>query len=581
MFFVLNAGRSGSRTLATVLSQSPTCTCLHEPYPQLIAESVRYRYGEITSDALVDILRETRGLPDRHQTYGECANRLSLLVPVLRQAFPDARFVHLVRDGRDFVSSAVQRGWYGTAENDPATQRSEWQQWRLSGDRAGAVDSHHWAAMGQFERVCWLWTYTHEILMEDLEGCPSMLLRIEELARSLPDLCAHLSIAPTNFQIVRANRRRTADDAEGSDRRKTNMVDELFTWHDWDDEQAAIFAARCGPIMDRLYPSWHEWTEPEARDPDSGSARGRPAPAYPIRETDGDARLARMESALDEVRRELAEIALLRQEHRTLLAEYQRSQTRTEEARHLQAEADRARDKAVRVSAETARGIRAAEAQITAYQARLSAAEETIGEQHERLRLRTRQLQKLRESRPYRVGKTLAKVALAPKRIGLRTARGALTALPPEQQIRIRELVGRARARPPAEAPHLIPPVMAMPAPDGTEPPLPVLVLSLGADEARLDALLQELDATAAPAVVVTDCDAFHLFRRRPLPFEYLPPRTDWERHGDGESYDAFVEGRLRSIAAIYRPAGIVVAEGHGDTRSLTASMVIAVSEGT
>jgi hypothetical protein len=33
------------------------------------------------------------------------------VAPALALAFPDARFVHLVRDGRDVVSSLLERGW--------------------------------------------------------------------------------------------------------------------------------------------------------------------------------------------------------------------------------------------------------------------------------------------------------------------------------------------------------------------------------------------------------------------------------------------------------------------------------------
>ena len=112
MFFVVSTGRAGSRTVANVLSQSPDALCLHEPVPYLVEETAEWRYGTVETVDLCSRLTESRPRQIDGKQYGESANRLSLAIPVLAEAFPDARFVWLTRDGREVVASGHQRGWF-------------------------------------------------------------------------------------------------------------------------------------------------------------------------------------------------------------------------------------------------------------------------------------------------------------------------------------------------------------------------------------------------------------------------------------------------------------------------------------
>ncbi len=115
MFFALSTGRSGTQTLAHVLTQSPGCLCLHEPHPQLVRESVLFREGRLSQADAIDLLRRTRPHPAADRAYGESNNRLSLMVPALAAAFPEAKFIWLQRDARDVVASELQRGGYAPA----------------------------------------------------------------------------------------------------------------------------------------------------------------------------------------------------------------------------------------------------------------------------------------------------------------------------------------------------------------------------------------------------------------------------------------------------------------------------------
>ena len=118
MFFVLTTGRSGSKTVAHLLSLVGGFTCLHEPAPELIPESSAYRYGKAPADAVEKLLVETRSPHLDGSEYCESNQTLSLVIPALVRAFPQARYIWLIRNGLDMVASAYSKQWYsGHSEN--------------------------------------------------------------------------------------------------------------------------------------------------------------------------------------------------------------------------------------------------------------------------------------------------------------------------------------------------------------------------------------------------------------------------------------------------------------------------------
>ena len=128
MYFVLSTGRAGSRTIATALNQLPGTVCRHHPKPELAAEATAFHLGEYSRDELAETLKETRPETVDGKVYGEVALQHTLLFPVLRDVFPQAQYIWLIRDGRDSVASMYYRGWYD--ETYPR-QGLMWRQARL------------------------------------------------------------------------------------------------------------------------------------------------------------------------------------------------------------------------------------------------------------------------------------------------------------------------------------------------------------------------------------------------------------------------------------------------------------------
>ena len=244
-------------TIANTLSLIDNCVCPHEPSPELILESSTYHYGNMSDDEIKGILRETRHHTIDGSIYCESNQTLSLLIPVLTDVFPDARYIWLIRNGLDVVASVYQKQWYtGHSENHdryedcPPIERA-WIDGRIEGDRCGDMSTIEWNKLVRFGRCCWYWSYVNRIIESDLNKYAAgrfKLLRLEELDMELSKVIRWMglkaAIVPTakRYNVAKRN---------------------PYYWTMWTDQQRATFDYWCGNPMDRFYPAWRthsgEW----------------------------------------------------------------------------------------------------------------------------------------------------------------------------------------------------------------------------------------------------------------------------------------------------------------------------------
>ena len=269
MFFVLSSGRCGSDTIAGGLSRSPDCCCLHEPAPRMVRDIVEYANGRGDHRELVRLFRITRQPLRNGKQYGESCQLLSLIVPVLREAFPEARYLWLVRDGRGVVASSYAWGYYTPVEESLRLgmphKAVEWALFRLRGDLCGEMSPAEWDGMSRFEKCCWRWSKVNRIIEAELARLPSeqhMLVRLETLDAQSDRLWPFLGIRPP---------RRPDFSPRNTGYRPT------VEWDRWTQGERESFAHLCGDVMDRLYPGWRDaegrWQK--VRFPDQGAGRGR------------------------------------------------------------------------------------------------------------------------------------------------------------------------------------------------------------------------------------------------------------------------------------------------------------------
>lgn len=258
-FFVVTTGRSGSTSVARILSQHSRIRCHHERRPQLVRLATEYAHGEKTIDEVRREVVDLYGIEERHDraVYGESDPKLFNLIGILADFFPSSVFVWLIRDGRDVVASTVGRRWYTEYETETAdpTAHLEWPRYahyRLDGARCGAVSPAEWRGMSTFERNCWRWTYVNETIESQLGLLADdrwTLLRVEEIDPTLERCFSLLGVEPEPVTLLREN---VADYS-------------VREWRRWDERRRDAFERWCGAGMDRWYPAWQEgWRAPRS-----------------------------------------------------------------------------------------------------------------------------------------------------------------------------------------------------------------------------------------------------------------------------------------------------------------------------
>ena len=124
LVFVTGCPRSGTTFVAGALGSQPGFVDLGEVHPLKAAIPTLSRLGEAeAADRLRRVLDRVRRLGlVRHLRGVEQTPETAHVLPAALAAYPEAKAVHVVRDGRDVVCSLLERGW-------------------LSSGRAGADDA--------------------------------------------------------------------------------------------------------------------------------------------------------------------------------------------------------------------------------------------------------------------------------------------------------------------------------------------------------------------------------------------------------------------------------------------------------
>lgn len=263
MFFIVSTGRSGTTTIAETLSLVPGCICIHEPAPQLILESSGYRYGTVEANTIKKILKSTRKPRRKGSIYCESNQTLSLIIPILREAFPKARYIWLLRNGLDAVESAYRKQWYSghsekhdRYEDCPPLQRA-WIDGRIEGDRCGEMSSEEWQNLDRLGKCCWYWSYINRTIETDLERyAPGAYttIHLEDFDVELPNLLKWMDFSPAMLPQAK---------------RHNISKREPYHWSNWTAEQRQTFEHWCSEQMDRYYPNWRSadgtWQDIEYR----------------------------------------------------------------------------------------------------------------------------------------------------------------------------------------------------------------------------------------------------------------------------------------------------------------------------
>ena len=172
MLIITGTGRSGTKTLARMFRGH------HEFRVNYILDKYFSKADphanpfDSLEKRLMVILDLHQGID--HNSFADSSNLYIHFVDAIYMINPSAKFILTVRNGKDFVRSAISRKWheqnsFGTVplNTDPYF--------------------HRWDAMSQFQKNAWIWDYRNRKSLEAFNLIPKeqkFIVRIEDITKS-------------------------------------------------------------------------------------------------------------------------------------------------------------------------------------------------------------------------------------------------------------------------------------------------------------------------------------------------------------------------------------------------------------
>ena len=203
-FFVVSSGRSGTAMLHKAFSAHSSVEMHHEYMVHIVQPlAVRRTMGLIDAAEAKRVLAQTHAAAVRYsemEHWGDSSNKLSWLIPELAELLPQAKFVHLVRDGRkvagsyfhklgdecyDDRSTAILRAHVDDPRGVPPPPPEKKYWWPLP--RKDDPIAGGFASFDQFARIAWHWAEINRVILEALAQLPprqSLFARLEDLRGS-------------------------------------------------------------------------------------------------------------------------------------------------------------------------------------------------------------------------------------------------------------------------------------------------------------------------------------------------------------------------------------------------------------
>lgn len=162
-FLVTSTGRTGTVWLADLLDKAEGACVMHEP---MIKEQYDHAQALMRPETTIPYLRDfrlrdmaLRARGSGASRYGEVNSALRRHIVALQKLVPEFRIVHLVRDGRDVVTSVLNRA--RLTEKDMV--------YKSMAKPPYNIPPAEWSAMDRFEQICWLWANENMFMRENVE----------------------------------------------------------------------------------------------------------------------------------------------------------------------------------------------------------------------------------------------------------------------------------------------------------------------------------------------------------------------------------------------------------------------------
>jgi hypothetical protein len=217
LVFVMGSGRSGTKMISQLLAGVEHIEAHHEYVRDFYQrDAALYFMGRLDRQHMLDKLREvyaSAAYYSEAKYFIDSSNKLAWVADLLPIAFPNARFVQLVRDGRKVASSffhklrwhvyadkytSILQDWLNDSMSRPMPPPNEEFWWIIP--QEGQPFHQEFDSFDRFQRCCYQWAEANRVIHAALSSVPEThqrTVRLEDLMSSqihLANLLAFLEI---------------------------------------------------------------------------------------------------------------------------------------------------------------------------------------------------------------------------------------------------------------------------------------------------------------------------------------------------------------------------------------------------
>lgn len=219
--------------LASLLNQVQRAYVVHEPIPEeSFYHTEAFRDPQEALPYLRDFrLREMAFRVGRRgpDVYGEVNGLLRRHAVALRELIPQIRIVHLVRDGRNSVTSVMHRKTYTSQDKVYGSFQPP----------ADAISPDEWRSMDRFSRICWMWAHENAHIRKNADH----RARFEDITTRY-ELFRVQVLDPLELDLSEAVWKTSTDRPLNSTRVKSHPE-----YEHWSNEEKDTFWRLCGEEM--------------------------------------------------------------------------------------------------------------------------------------------------------------------------------------------------------------------------------------------------------------------------------------------------------------------------------------------
>ena len=217
--FILGSGRCGTFQISRLLESVGEIEAHHEYlFENILKSAVLYRMNAIKNEDVKSILTKTHR-PAIHYSekkfWVDSSNALPWIIEPLYEMFPNARFIHLIRDGRKVVSSfynkfsdvvyddrcvSIVNEWIENPQTvpEPSPEKKYWRPFPVKGDPF----FDEFKKYNRFQKLCYYWQDVNLSIRNSLKKIPDTqksFVRLEDLTSNTEALNDFLEIFDTEI----------------------------------------------------------------------------------------------------------------------------------------------------------------------------------------------------------------------------------------------------------------------------------------------------------------------------------------------------------------------------------------------